>query len=210
MLLLNELFKFVILTSASYKIDESHALKHSMDVYHYGNKIFNEEIKHNPLLQNNKIIIDICCILHDMCDKKYMDEQEGLKNINNFLLDKLEQPTIKIINDIISTISYSKVKKNGYPDLKEYNEIYHIVRQADILAAYDIDRAIMYSMIVDNKTYNKALEDAIKLFDNRVLKHIQDGTFYHKSALKIGEKLHEEALLKLELLKNNNIYIKDL
>ena len=55
MLLLNELFKFVILTSASYKIDESHALKHSMDVYHYGNKIFNEEIKHNPLLQNNKI-----------------------------------------------------------------------------------------------------------------------------------------------------------
>ena len=104
MLLLNELFKFVIITSASYKIDESHALKHSMDVYHYGNKIFNEEIKHNPLLQNNKIIIDICCILHDMCDKKYMDEQEGLKNINNFLLDKLEQPTIKIINDIISTI----------------------------------------------------------------------------------------------------------
>ena len=198
MLLLNELFKFVIITSASYKIDESHALKHSMDVYHYGNKIFNEEIKHNPLLQNNKIIIDICCILHDMCDKKYMDEQEGLKNINNFLLDKLEQPTIKIINDIISTISYSKVKKNGYPDLKEYNEIYHIVRQADILAAYDIDRAIMYSMIVDNKIYN------------RVLKHIHDGTFYHKSALKIGEKLHEEALLKLELLKNNNIYIKDL
>ena len=204
MLFLNELFKFVILTSSSYKIDESHALKHSMDVYYYGNKIFNEEMKHNPILQNNKIIIDICCILHDMCDKKYMDEQEGLKNINNFLFDKLEQPTIKIINDIISTISYSKVKKNGYPDLKEYTEIYHIVRQADILAAYDIDRAIMYSMIVNNKIYNKALEDAIKLFNNRVLKHIHDGTFYHKSALQIGQKLHEEALLKLELLKNIN------
>ena len=41
-----------------------------------------------------------------MCDKKYMDEQEGLKNINNFLLDKLEQPTIKIINDIILRIFY--------------------------------------------------------------------------------------------------------
>ena len=204
MLFLNELFKFVILTSASYKIDESHALKHSMDVYYYGNKIFNEEIKHNPLLQNNKIIIDICCILHDMCDKKYMDEQEGLKNINDFLLDKIEQTNIKLINDIISTISYSKVKKNGYPELKEYNEIYHIVRQADILAAYDIDRAIMYSMIVDNKIYNNSLEDAIKLFDNRVLKHIHDGTFYHKSALQIGQKLHEEALLKLELLKNIN------
>ena len=63
----------------------------------------------------------------------------------------------------------------------------------------------MYSMIVDNKIYNKALEDALNLFDNRVLKHIHDGTFYHNSALQIGEKLHEEALLKLELLKNNNI-----
>jgi len=137
-----------------------------------------------------------------------MIESEGLKNINNFLFDKIEQPKIKVINDIISKMSYSKVQKEGYPDLKEYNEIYHIVRQADILAAYDVDRAIMYSMIVDNKTYNKALDDSIALFNNRVLKHIYDNTFYHKSALEIGKKLHKEALLKLELLQNNNIYNK--
>jgi len=210
MLSLNELFKFVIQTSAFYKIDESHALKHSMDVYHFGNKIFNEEIKTNPTLKNNKIIIDTCCILHDMCDKKYMNESDGLKNINNFLLDKIEEPKIKVINDIISKMSYSKVKKEGFPDLKEYNELYHIVRQADILAAYDVDRAIMYSMIVDNKTYKKALEDTFILFINRVLKHIYDDTFYHKSALELGKKLHDESILKLELLQNNNNeYYKD-
>jgi len=204
MLSLNELFKFVIRTSAFYKIDESHALKHSMDVYHFGTKIFNEEIKNHSTLKNNKIIIDTCCILHDMCDKKYMNESEGLKNINNFLYDKIEQPKIKVINDIISKMSYSKVQKDGYPDLKEYNELYHIVREADILAAYDVDRAIMYSMIVDGQTYKKALDDSVSLFNNRVLKHIYDDTFYHKSALKIGKKLHKEALLKLELLQNNN------
>ena len=203
MLSINELFKFVIRTSAFYKIDESHALKHSMEVYYYGNKIFNKEMKHNSILKNNKIIIDTCCILHDMCDKKYMNENDGLKNINNFLVDKIEEPKIKIINDIISKMSYSKVKKEGYPDLKEYNEIYHIVREADILAAYDIDRAIMYSMMVDNQPYNKALDDSILLFNNRVLKHIYDDTFYHKSALQIGKKLHKEAFLKLKLLKNN-------
>jgi len=204
MLLLSELFKFVIKTSAFYKIDESHALKHSMDVYHFGNQILNEEIKNNPILQNNKIIIDTCCVLHDMCDKKYMNEKEGLNNINNFLSDKIEESKINVINDIISTMSYSKVQKNGFPDLKEYNEIYHIVRQADILSAYDIDRAIMYAMIVDNKNYKDALDDSIELFNNRVLLHIYDDSFYHKSALEIGKKLHEDALFKINLLKKYN------
>ena len=204
MLLLSELFKFVIKTSAFYKIDESHALKHSMDVYHFGNQILNEEIKNNPILQNNKIIIDTCCVLHDMCDKKYMNEKEGLNNINNFLSDKIEESKINVINDIISTMSYSKVQKNGFPDLKEYNEIYHIVRQADILSAYDIDRAIMYAMIVDNKNYKDALDDSIELFNNRVLLHIYDNSFYHKSALEIGKKLHEDALFKINLLKKYN------
>lgn len=204
MLLLSELFKFVIKTSAFYKIDESHALKHSMDVYHFGNQILNEEIKNNPILQNNKIIIDTCCVLHDMCDKKYMNEKEGLNNINNFLSDKIEESKINVINDIISTMSYSKVQKNGFPDLNEYNEIYHIVRQADILSAYDIDRAIMYAMIVDNKNYKDALDDSIELFNNRVLLHIYDDSFYHKSALEIGKKLHEDALFKINLLKKYN------
>lgn len=204
MLLLSELFKFVIKTSAFYKIDESHALKHSMDVYHFGNQILNEEIKNNPILQNNKIIIDTCCVLHDMCDKKYMNEKEGLNNINNFLSDKIEESKINVINDIISTMSYSKVQKNGFPDLKEYNEIYHIVRQADILSAYDIDRAIMYAMIVDNKNYKDALDDSIELFNNRVLLHIYDDSFYHKSALEIGKKLHKDALFKINLLKKYN------
>jgi hypothetical protein len=204
MLLLSELFKFVIKTSAFYKIDESHALKHSMDVYHFGNQILNEEIKNNPILQNNKIIIDTCCVLHDMCDKKYMNEKEGLNNINNFLSDKIAESKINVINDIISTMSYSKVQKNGFPDLKEYNEVYHIVRQADILSAYDIDRAIMYAMIVDNKNYKDALDDSIELFNNRVLLHIYDDSFYHKSALEIGKKLHKDALFKINLLKKYN------
>ena len=45
------------------------------------------------------------------------------------------------------------------------------------------------------------------IFPFDVLKHIHDGTFYHKSALQIGQKLHEEALLKLDLLNSiNNLH----
>jgi len=201
--ILNKLFGFVMNICRKHNIDESHGLSHSMKVLHYAHEIYETEKLLEPVLKEHEKIIYISSVLHDMCDKKYMNENDGLKNINNFLVDKIEEPKIKIINDIISKMSYSKVKKEGYPDLKEYNEIYHIVREADILAAYDIDRAIMYSMMVDNQPYNKALDDSILLFNNRVLKHIYDGTFYHKSALQIGKKLHKEAFLKLKLLKNN-------
>ena len=46
---------------------------------------------------------------------------------------------LDIIFQIITTMSYSTVKKNGFPSLNEYQLAYHIVREADLLAAYDID-----------------------------------------------------------------------
>ena len=49
-----------------------------------------------------------------------------------------------VIGDIIGSMSYSKVKKNGFPELGDYQTEYNIVREADLLAAYDIDRAIIY------------------------------------------------------------------
>jgi len=64
---------------------------------------------------------------------------------------------LEIIGKIIGTMSYSKVKANGYPELGEYQLAYHIVREADLLAAYDIDRCIIYTMYRDNCEYNKAL-----------------------------------------------------
>ena len=91
------------------------------------------------------------------------------------------------------------------PDLKEYTETYHIIRQADILAAYDIDRAVIYGMMAVNKDYKSSLEDSLDLFDKRVLQHIYDNTFYHESALKIGQELHKNAESKIILLKKYNL-----
>lgn len=205
-MLINQLFKFVIRTSALYNIDESHALKHSMDVYQYANTIFHQEVINKPYLMKQKLIIDSCAILHDMCDNKYVDETIGIKNINDFLINKLQQDEIYIINQIIQTMSYSKVKKNGYPIIPKYQDAYHIVRQADLLAAYDIDRAIIYGMMVKDQTYEESLSESIQLFDKRVLQHITDNLFYHESAIEIGKKLHQEAELKIAELCKNKIY----
>ena len=204
-MLINQLFKFVIRTSALYNIDESHALKHSMDVYQYANTIFHQEVIKNPYLKEQKSIIDSCAILHDMCDNKYVDETIGLKNINDFLANTFLQEEINTINQIIQTMSYSKVKKQGYPIIPKYQDAYHIVRQADLLAAYDIDRAIIYGMMVKGQSYEESLSESIQLFDKRVLQHITDNLFYHDSAIEIGKKLHHEAELKINELRKNKI-----
>ena len=144
--LINRGFKYVIDTSNHYKIDESHALKHSMEVYGFAKRIYQSEIKNNPQLEQQREIIYMAAIGHDMCDKKYMDEKEGIDRYKNYLTSYMSSADLEIMEKIIGTMSYSKVKANGYPNLGEYQLAYHIVREADLLAAYDIDRCIMYSI----------------------------------------------------------------
>ena len=86
-----------------------------------------------------------------MCDKKYMDEDTGLEKINQFLEDKMTPLELDITKQIITTMSYSKVKTNGYPELNEYQMAYHIVREADLLSAYDFDRCMFYNIHVQKK-----------------------------------------------------------
>ena len=201
---LNELFNFVIGTSKTYNIDESHSLGHSMEVYYYANILYENEVKLGKISKEKKKLIDICVILHDMCDKKYMDENIGIENISDFLKSKINDGEINIVKDIITSMSYSKVKEYGYPDLGENMDIYHIVRQADILAAYDFERCIIYGMMKYHDSYKEVFKKAEKLFNERVLMHIYDGTFVSEYALGLGKILHEKAVERIMKLKEYN------
>jgi hypothetical protein len=204
--LINTGFKYVIETSKRCNIDESHALKHSMEVYGFANRIYESEIKKNSELENQREIICMAAIGHDMCDKKYMDEKEGIENYKKYLSEFITPDKLEIIGKIIGTMSYSKVKANGYPDLGEYQLAYHIVREADLLAAYDIDRCVMYSMYCYNIEYTKALQLAIELFDNRVFRMRQDKLFKTTYSKKESIKLHKKATIDVDSLKFiNNI-----
>jgi len=191
--LINVAFKYVIDTSQLYKIDESHALKHSMEVYRYAKKIYDSEIEVNPFLEKQREIIFIASIGHDMCDKKYMDEKEGILRYQSYLTDYMKPTELEIMGKIIGTMSYSKVKVNGYPDLGEYQLAYNIVREADLLSAYDIDRCVMYKMHCNNCSYSEALEDALNLFDYRVFKMRKDNLFVTNYAKTESLKLHKKA-----------------
>lgn len=209
MSLLTKLFNFVLLTSAKYNIDESHGLSHSMDVLHNAHKIYENEVPLNPYLLQQENIILTSAALHDMCDKKYMNEYEGIKLIEDFLKDKLDNEEIEITKKIITTMSYSTVKKNGFPSLGVYQHAYHIVREADLLSAYDFDRCMIYNMNKSNSTIEYAFNDSYNLFQNRVLKHNKDGLLLTDYSIRKSNILENKAMTRIDqwrkILKIKNL-----
>jgi len=199
--IINQAFNYVMRTSKLFNIDESHALKHSIEVYNIANKIYVSELINNPHLVQQKEIICVSAILHDMCDKKYMPQHNGISLIKMYMSDYMTQTNLDIVENIISTMSYSTVKNSGYPNLGEYQLAYHIVREADLLSAYDIDRCIIYSMYKEKLEYDKALKRAIELFDDRIFKYRSDKLFVTNYSKIESLKLHKKAQKEIDWLQ---------
>lgn len=176
--MINQAFACVMHLTEKYKIDESHSLKHSMEVMRFAYDIFTSERPANPHLEKQETVILAAAILHDMCDRKYVpDEAAAIQEIRDFMAGHLTEQELDVIVSIVTTMSYSKVKKNGYPDLGEYQLAYHIVREADLLAAYDIDRCVIFGMAVTKMNYTDAFARATEIYRERVLTYRSDGLF---------------------------------
>jgi HD superfamily phosphodiesterase len=176
--MIDQAFACVMHLTKKYNIDESHSLKHSMEVMRFAYEIFTSERQSNPHITSQETIILAAAILHDMCDRKYVpDEAVAIQEIRDFMAGHLTADELDIIVSIVTTMSYSKVKKSGYPDLGEYQLAYHIVREADLLAAYDIDRCVIFGMAVTKLNYTDAFARATELYRERVLTYRSDGLF---------------------------------
>jgi HD superfamily phosphodiesterase len=204
-MLLSKLFQFVFYITSKYSIDESHGISHSMNALYYSNQIFESEIVSYPDLKKYERLIYVSAVVHDMCDKKYMNEMEGIKEVETYLKEKdvgLEKFEVETVKNIISTMSYSTVKKNGYPDLGEYQKAYHIVREADLLTAYDFDRSMIYHMCVNKSNLKESFLNAEDLFKKRVLMHNRDKLFITPYSNFESRKLHMKAIRRMEYWKN--------
>jgi len=201
MKLLSTLLQFVKLTSIKHNIDESHGLGHSMEVLFNAHQIYNDNIFKYPFLHSQESVIYTSAIIHDMCDKKYINQTQGIYEINHLLNHKMSFADICMTDKIISTMSYSNVKRNGFPDLGNYQLAYHIVREADLLAAYDFDRSVIYHMHKTDGDFLKSYENAIELFENRVLKHHKDELFITDFSKKKGLELHNKAIIQMNAWK---------
>lgn len=188
----NNLFLFIKHKCCECAIDESHAIKHSMDVFNYAHKILEVEKHYKPNLIGQERVIYTSALLHDMCDDKYMNVETGLKDIDNLLYKNCYfESEVKVINSIINTMSYSKVKKNGFPNHGDYQDAYNVVREADLLTAYDVERCMVYGINKRDMVYNETFAAASQLYSVRMEKHIEDGLLTTKFALEEGKRLNE-------------------
>jgi hypothetical protein len=200
MKLISTLMNYVLLTTKKLSFDDSHGLMHSMETLEYANKIFENELPNNSRLIYDKNIIYASAILHDMVDRKYRDESLATLEIENLLNSETDmtKEEISITKNIINTMSYSKVKKQGYPNLGIYQSAYHIVREADLLCAYDFDRALIYDMAKNNNTFEESYENSHKLFIKRVFQYCNDNLFIHNFSKKEAYLLHDKSMKQID------------
>lgn len=200
--LLSTLFQYVHITTRKYDIDESHGLSHSMNILRYANAIFEEELKWSPtpdLLKSQEPVIYTAAIVHDMCDKKYRVEQDGMNEIARVLepIVVFSDEDRNAVLDIVGSMSYSKVKRQGFPSLDKFQTAYHIVREADLLSAYDFDRSMIYHMSTGNKNIDEAFQNAKDLLQDRVLRHNEDGLFLTRYAQRESFALHNQTIRRM-------------
>ena len=192
-----KLFHIVNILSSKFNIDESHGLLHSMQILHFANEIYENEKYNYPILESKKQadIIYVAAILHDMCDKKYMNESEGIVEIHKLWKQEIgykseDNEIMDIATKIIRTMSYSKVKKVGYPELGDYQMAYHIVRESDLLCAYDFDRSMIYHIHTNKCSIIEAYNNAHTIFCDRILRHNQDNLFVTEYGKRKSMQLH--------------------
>jgi HD superfamily phosphodiesterase len=209
--LVGRCLNFVWLTCQNYEIDESHGMMHAMGVLQLSQKILQSELDKNPSLIDLKRVITTASLLHDTIDGKYVDPVVGMKALDTFLQsecsDLLTKEEMDISKTIMKTMSYSVVKKQGYPSLGAYQSAYHIVREADLLSAYDLNRSTMFAL-ARNRLEGKdvAFEDVFKethdLLFSRMATYIEDDLFVHAWSKQEANRLYLESIEQLKLWKN--------
>jgi hypothetical protein len=189
---------FIKHTSQLYNIDDSHGLKHSLETLRWSLLI----TKDDNLTHDETTLIKLSCLLHDMCDKKYMNEIEGVERIVYFLKYVIyisNELTDKIVF-IITNMSYSKVIKYGYPSFNLDNSLeycYHVVRNSDLLGSYDPERCIQYQIRCGG-TRKEGIKKMLELFDIRILTQLDAGYVNLEPAKKYAIQLQREAISKLD------------
>ena len=123
-----------------------------------------------------------------------MDETMGILEMKQYMRPYLGPRQIDVVGAIIASMSYSTVQKNGFPNLGEYQLAYHIVREADLLAAYSLERSVVYRMMSHRTPYDEAVAEAKTLMHGRVLRYIDDGLFITEYAKQRAGELHRRLL----------------
>jgi len=184
-------------------VDESHNHKHSEEVLFWSNEIM-RRVDTKKLSRWEIEMIGHCCILHDLLDRKYnIRGAEGAVASHLRRLGYTDEMT-RVMTDIMTSLSYHKtVHRTGttFPDWIHdgYWNVYHIVRESDLLASFNLWRMIDFGRhrrgITDPDTLSN---DAIRMFLERMDTLIEKGAFI--LSIDIAQSLRLICRLRLPIL----------
>jgi HD superfamily phosphodiesterase len=199
---MDKLYEFIKDICTTYNIDASHDLSHAKDCVNIAKLISPNDINDNEM-------IVYASALHDCVDKKYINPTEGVWKVREFLTHEGWDPErISALINIITTMSYSylnKMKVGGnivFPDHGKYQNIYHIVREADLLCSYRVRRCYLYQKhISPNMPEPEVWKKVVDLFETRMFKYLENGWFTLPKSISWATKMEEVARRDLENVK---------
>jgi len=184
-------------------VDESHNHKHSEEVLFWSNEIM-RRMDPNELKRWEIEMIGNCCILHDLLDRKYnIRGAEGAVASHLGRIGYTHEMTRTMI-DIMTSISYHKtVHRTGttFPEWIHdgFWNVYHIVRESDLLASFNLWRIIEFGRHQRGITNPDILSnDAITMFLDRMDTLIEKGAFM--LSIEIAQSLRLICRLRLSIL----------
>ncbi len=221
---INKVIKLIIKKFEEKKVDDSHGLYHAFNIMINIMKIIDKLDDKN--ISDEYIFISLISgLVHDVIDYKYSNYLGGNKEEQEMeiLSKELSEIGIKTeqitnIQEIITNMSYSKIKKNGVKEELQQYLPFNIVVTADLLCGYDVERCMIYNYnkILDESQRNSGVfindlnnsgifvsvyNHTYKLFEERALKHITNGEIRINSSTEFAFELSSNAIEKLAKYK---------
>jgi len=186
-------------------IDPSHNHIHSKEVIFWA-----KEIMHNlsePIPLTTRIRAGHCAILHDLLDRKY--SMDLSVPVRHHLVGMFGETETQNLMMVMEDMSYSKtVMPNGtvtFPSWldqdQELKMTFHIVREADLLSAYNLARMVYYRKSnFPEMTDDEIRQDIRALFEKRMDMMITNKLFYFPTTYPLADSLQDMTRIRMRSL----------
>ena len=198
---MDTLYTFIDTFCKEHNIDNSHDVTHSRDCV-----AFVEKLMDHTFSETEKTMARYAAALHDCVDKKYVDVVEGSIHIHGFLTSiGWSEMRADALLSIVTTMSYSKLtaavvdRMPVFPDHGEWDRVYHVVRQADLLCSYRVHRCYQYQKRIHPDWTEVAHWIRVEaMFQDRMFKYVTNGWFQSRAAMALIPPLIMQAKMDLE------------
>lgn len=195
---LPESFRLARELSLNYGIDDSHNERHSKEVLFWSIELLRRSDRCFSRRQQTRIAT--IALLHDLVDPKYEGDREPL--VEQHLVRWFRPAERHRMMDIMKTMSYRKTfTGNGFVFPEDATDEYHVPREADLLASYNLARMVEYRRARrPEMTFYDIRQDMKQYFAERTGRLVADGAFVTEAGKTLATSLHEVAALRMKHL----------